>query len=127
EVYRKVFNNAVDGVLMVSPYLAEKDVVELADQRIPVILVGYRTQDKTVDFVDSDNIGGAIQAVDHLVGKGHKKIAYISGPVKTATNAADRLFGFKQAMNKHRLTYPENYLMEGDFTRESGREAMGKL
>ena len=127
EVYKKVFHNVVDGVLMVSPYLEEKDVLRLTDNRVPVVLIGYRTDDPGVDFVDSDNREAVIQAVDHLVKLGHGKIACISGPVKTSRNAVDRLKGYHQAMKKNGLEVPTDYVIEGNFLRESGREAMIKL
>ncbi len=126
-VYRKVFQNAVDGVLMVSPYLAEKDVLHMLDNRIPIVLVGYRTDDPGVDFVDTDNAQAASQVVDHLVKLGHRKIAYISGPVQYSRNAADRLQGFQQAMQKHGLAVPTEYIFEGNFLRKSGEEGIQKL
>lgn len=127
EVYRKVSSKAVDGVLLVSPYLEEKDVLRMMNQRIPMVLIGYRTDDASVDYVDSDNKGAAIQVVDYLVGMGHKKIACISGQVKTSRNAADRLEGFKEACAKHGLTVPGDYVVEGDFLKQSGADAMRKL
>ena len=127
EVYRRVFHNAVDGVLMVSPYLEERDVLQIADQRVPVVLVGYRAEDKTVDFVDSDNETAALKVVDHLEGLGHKKIACIAGQVKTSRNALDRLTGFKKGLQAKGLALPENYIVEGDFLRETGKMAMEKL
>lgn len=127
EVYRKVSSKAVDGVLMVSPYLEEKDVLRMINQRIPMILIGYRTDDEGVDFVDSDNRGAAVQVVDYLVGLGHKKIACIAGQVRTSRNAADRLEGFKEACGKNGLSLPAEYLVEGDFLKQSGAEAMRKL
>lgn len=127
EVYRKVYHNAVDGVLMVSPYLEEKDVLEMMDQRVPVVLIGYRTDDTRMDYVDSDNTDAAIQVVDHLAKLGHKKIAFISGEVKTSRNALDRLNGFRLAMHKHGLPVPEEYVVEGNFLRETGEAGMKKL
>lgn len=127
EVYRKVFHNAMDGVLMISPYLEEKDVIQMTESRVPFVLVGYRTEDKEIDFIDSDNVKAAEGVVDHLVGLGHKRIACIAGQVATSRNAADRLLGFRVAMKKHRLTIPDTYVVEGDFIRETGGQAMKKL
>ena len=127
EVYRKVFHNAMDGVLMVSPYLDEKDVIQMMDHRVPIVLIGYRTDNSKIDYVDSDNFQGAGQVVDHLVKLGHKKIACISGSAQTSRNAADRLSGFKQALKKNGLSLPENYLVLGNFLRDSGKEAMRQL
>ncbi|HVZ79319.1 MAG TPA: LacI family DNA-binding transcriptional regulator [bacterium] len=127
EVYRRVYHNAVDGVIMVSPYLEETDVLQMMDQKIPVVLIGYRTESQEMDFVDSDNVQAAVTVVDHLVKLGHKKIAFISGQPKTSRNANDRLRGFRMAMEGKGLSIPEGYIVEGDFMRPSGEEAMKKL
>lgn len=127
EVYRKVFHNAVDGILMVSPYLEEKDVVQMASGRVPVVLVGYRTEDLGVDYVDSDNVAASLEVVDHFVKLGHRRIACIAGQVKTSRNAADRLEGFREGMKRHKLAVPEGYVVEGDFLKKSGHDAMKQL
>jgi DNA-binding LacI/PurR family transcriptional regulator len=127
EVYRRVFHNAVDGVLMVSPYLEEKEVAQLMENRVPVVLIGYRTMNPHLDFVDSDNMQAAGMVVDHLVKLGHKKIAIITGQQKTSRNASDRLSGFKLAMHRHGLVVPDDYIMEGDFLTESGEVCMKRL
>jgi DNA-binding LacI/PurR family transcriptional regulator len=127
EVYRRVFHNAVDGVLMVSPYLEESQVAQLMENRVPVVLIGYRTLNPALDFVDSDNIQAAGMVVDHLVKLGHKKIAIITGQQKTSRNAADRLTGFKSAMRRHGLNVPDAYVIEGDFLKDSGEVAMTRF
>ncbi len=127
EVYRRVFHNAVDGVLMVSPYLEEKQVEQLMDNRVPVVLIGYRTMDPRFDLVDSDNIQAAEKVVDHLVKLGNRKIAIITGQLKTSRNASDRLSGFKLAMHRHGLAVPDDYVIEGDFLKDSGEQAMTRL
>jgi DNA-binding LacI/PurR family transcriptional regulator len=127
EVYRRVFQNAMDGVLMVSPYLEEADVLQMMDNRVPVILVGYRTDDPRMDYVDSDNVTSSVDVVDHLVKLGHKKIAFIAGQPKTSRNASDRLLGYQKGLEKHGLTLNPGYVVEGDFLRGSGGEAMKKL
>ncbi len=127
EVYKRVFNNVVDGILMVSPYLEEKDLVEILSDRVPIVLVGYRTSDPKLDFVDSDNVQAVGQVVDHLAGLKHKKIAIITGQVDNSRNATDRLEGFRSAMDKHGFKIPPEYIVGGDFLLESGEEAMKKL
>ena len=127
EVYKRVFQNAVDGILIVSPYLEEKEVIQMLENRLPFVLIGYRTNDPRMDFVDSDNVLAASQVVDYLVGLGHRKIALIAGETKISRNAADRLTGFQEGLKKHGLTLPEEYIAYGDFLRESGEEAMKTL
>ncbi len=126
-VYRKVYNNAVDGVLMVSPYLPEAELHQVFQGRSPIVLIGYRTEDPRIDYVDSDNANAVEQVVDHFVSQGHRKIACVSGQVKTSRNAADRFQGFQEGMKKNGLAVPAEYVVEGNFLRESGVEAMKQL
>lgn len=124
EVLQKIYHHAIDGVLLVSPYLEEKDIVHMLEKRIPIVLIGHRVEDPRVDFVDGDNVSAAGQVVDHLAALGHKKIACISGPVKGSGDSADRFRGFDGAMKRQGLSIPKHYIEEGAFNRESGYEAM---
>ncbi len=126
-VYRKVYNNAVDGVLMVSPYLPEAELQQVFQGRSPIVLIGYRTEEPRVDYVDSDNVSAVEQVVDHFASQGHRKIACISGQAGTSRNAADRFQGFQKGMKKNGLAVPPGYVVEGNFLRESGEECMRKL
>ncbi len=127
EIYKKMFHNAMDGILLVSPILSEKDILHITENKVPIVLIGHRTESPDIDFVDCDNLNASAQMVDYLVGLGHKKIAFIAGPVKMSSDAMDRLTGYKNAMKKHGLNIPENYIVEGSFTRVSGTAAAKKL
>jgi LacI family transcriptional regulator len=123
----KAFNNIVDGVLIVSPYLGEADVKKMADERLPFVLMNHRVEDPRLDYVDCDNEAAAVMVVDHLVGLGRKKIAVINGDVDTSCNARDRWTGFKKGLEKHGLTLPDSYVTQGVFSIESGETCADKL
>jgi LacI family transcriptional regulator len=112
---------------MVSPYLKEEEMRQLKDFQVPLVLVGCRVNDPSVDYVDCDNARAVVELVDHLVKGGHPKIACITGEVEISANAADRLREFQQAMNRHGLPVPDNYVAGGDFSKGSGAKAMKKL
>jgi LacI family transcriptional regulator, galactose operon repressor len=122
-----VFHNAVDGVLMVSPYLPEEGIRQMKGYRVPVVLIGCRVDDPQMDFVDSDNVKASGEVVDHLARMGHRKIAIVTGEVEISRNASDRLLGFQEAMKERGLPVPGDYVVGGDFGRESGAAAMRKL
>ena len=48
-------------------------------------------------YVDTDNRDGARQAVRHLLGRGRRRIAVITGPLDQ-TSALDRLDGYREAL-----------------------------
>jgi LacI family transcriptional regulator len=127
EIYEKVFRNAMDGMLVISPYLEDKDIARMNASLVPLVLLGHRIPNLQIDSVDSDNVGAAHQVIDHLVGLGHKRIGFISGPVKYNTDSADRLLGFQEAMKKHGLSIPAGYMVEGRFNKETGAEAAKKF
>jgi LacI family transcriptional regulator len=127
EIYATVFRNASDGILVVSPFLEEKDILGMNRNAVPMVLVGHRIESDEIDYVDSDNQTAAEQIVDHLAGLGHKRIAIITGPMKGSSDTADRLNGYKNAMKKHGFLVPSEYIVEGNFNKVTGALATEKL
>jgi DNA-binding LacI/PurR family transcriptional regulator len=82
---------------------------------------GPRGDGPTV-YVDSDNRGGARDAVRHLVGLGRTRIAHITGPLDQ-TSAVDRLDGFRDIM----VDADPRLIEKGDFTPAGGERAMRAL
>lgn len=73
-------------------------------------------------YVDTDNRGGARAAVQHLVDRGRRRIAVITGPLDQ-TSSLDRLDGYRDL-------FPDAdpaLVAEGDFTAPGGRRAMEQL
>jgi len=127
EVQQRVTRNAVDGVLLVSPYLREPEWRHLKHFSVPLVLVGCRIEDPGVDWVSSENTQAVDQVVDHLAGKGHLRIACITGEVEISRDADDRWKGFQRAMKRRDLKVAPELVVGGDFGRGSGEEAMKKL
>ncbi|SEF06440.1 transcriptional regulator, LacI family [Streptomyces sp. 2112.3] len=75
-------------------------------------------------YVDTDNRDGARQAVRHLLGRGRRRIAVITGPLDQ-TSAVDRLDGYRDALG---TPEPDPRLIaDGGFTALGGERAMGRL
>jgi len=66
-----------------------------------------------------DNMGGATQAVQHLIDLAHRRIASISGP-EGSTTAADRLTGYRNALAQNGLSFDEGLVRRGTWNPESG-------
>lgn len=65
-------------------------------------------------------------ATQHLIDKGHTRIACITGPLDK-TPARLRLEGYLSAMERAGLAIPDGYRITGDFEFNGGFEAMQKL
>ncbi|MEU1025257.1 substrate-binding domain-containing protein, partial [Streptomyces sp. NPDC005904] len=76
----------------------------------------------SASYVDSDNRGGAREAVRHLMGLGRRRVAHITGPLDQ-TSAVDRLDGYRDVLGEA----DPRLIVEGDFTPAGGERAMREL
>jgi DNA-binding LacI/PurR family transcriptional regulator len=124
-VERYAMAGHVDGVMFASMHGADPLPGALARMNIPVVCSG-RPMTPTglaVPYVDVDQIGGVAAAVRHLVRTGRRRIATIAGP-QDMVAGIDRLSGYRTALGEA----GQVPLIEvGDFTRESGAQAMHRL
>jgi len=126
EMYRRVVRSGhLDGVIVASTRLDDPLVPQLLEDQVPFVLVG-RYPDERVNYVDVDNVGAARMAVEHLIRQGHQRIATITGPLSTG-HGQDRLAGYRQGLEAHRLPVTDELIFEGDFTEGSGFRAVQRL
>jgi LacI family transcriptional regulator len=93
---------------------------------MPSVVINYYVDDLDVSCIAIDNAGGAENAVNYLVGLGHKKIAHITGDILTQA-AAKRLEGYKRALQKNSIPVRQEYIFETDYSRGAARSAAEKL
>ncbi len=126
EMYRRVVRSGhLDGVVVASTRVDDPLIPQLLRDRVPFVLVG-RYPDERVRYVDIDNVAAARMAVEHLIRLGHRRIATITGPLNM-TSGEDRLEGYRQALEAHRVTVDEALIVGGDFTEASGTVAARRL
>ncbi|MGW0332690.1 LacI family DNA-binding transcriptional regulator [Streptomyces sp. NPDC003011] len=116
----------VDGVLLMSVRAEDRLPDMLADAGLPTVLLGRRSDDEQVTYVDADNVGGARAAVAHLVRGGREAIATITGPPGMYV-AQCRLRGYREALAGAGLDAGPSLVAGGDFSEASGRRAMASL
>jgi DNA-binding LacI/PurR family transcriptional regulator len=116
----------VDGVLLVSLHGEDPLPMHLAARRVPAVIGGRPPRGAAVSFVDVDNEQGARSAVEHLIAKGRRRIATITGPLDMAA-AIDRLAGYHQALAAAGVAADEGLEEAGDFTQQGGAAAMRRI
>lgn len=112
----------VDGVLLLSLHGDDPLPGQLEARGVPAVLGGRPSQPSALHFVDADNIGGAGQAVAHLVGTGRRRIGTISGP-QDMIAGQHRLAGYRSALTEAGLPFDPALVAEGDFSEQSGWQA----
>lgn len=113
-----------DGLIMAP--LSENDRVALAlvKSGIAVVLVDRDlAMGPQFDGVMIDNSSGVQQAIDHLVGLGHTRIAAISGPLRS-TPGRERHESLLATLAHHGLQADESIIKISDFREAGGYAAM---
>jgi DNA-binding LacI/PurR family transcriptional regulator len=123
---RLIREQQVDGLILSGPRSDDPLLVELAEDRYPLIFHG-RLNGSQFPCVDVDNQAGARQAVRHLLRLGHRRIGFISNAPLSYSGAQDRFAGYKDALCQQGLDLDEDLVRTGSFVPESGQAAMEKL
>jgi len=93
---------------------------------IHVVLIDRRIDGLDLDIVAEDSRKAAEEAVAMLLAKGHRRIGVINGPLSVAT-ARERSEGVAAACSRFGVQLDPSCVVEGDFTRKSGTEAIMRL
>ena len=114
----------VDGILLASTEDSRShDTAHIADMvsaGVSVVCLDRTVPDVPTDAVLLDNVGGAREGVRHLIQKGHRRIAIITGSLHLQTGY-ERLEGYKVALEDAGIPMIPSLIVEGDFRFESGR------
>lgn len=112
------------GAILIGRTGYAEDLVEaIASHPAPVVTIGGELPCPSVQV---DNVGGAIAATDHLIELGHRLIAFIGGS-PTSLSGAERLEGFRLAMNRHNVPVDGRLVVAGGFSVAGGAAAMSEI
>jgi DNA-binding LacI/PurR family transcriptional regulator len=113
----------VDGLVIAGEILPDDDLTR-ATMNTPSVVVGARSLDlPAADRVSNDDAAGARQAIEYLIGLGHRDIAFLTAPTGPA---AVRAASYSETMARQGL---QEYVrvVQTDMTEQSGFEALGRL
>jgi LacI family transcriptional regulator len=108
----------IDGAILISASINEAELKLFADESVPCIVVARMCEE--LDSVYVNNAEGAMTATDYLISKGHRNIACITCTQQNLPTA-DRIAGYRKALEKHNIPFNQNYLLEvPDDTMDAG-------
>lgn len=116
----------VDGVIIASSQISDESWRWLLASPVPAVVVNAEPTGLPVHVITSDNEGGAMLAVEHLLGLGHRRIAYVQGS-PTYTAAIPRVRGFLRACGEAGLDPGATPVLLGDGLVEGGERAVATL
>jgi DNA-binding LacI/PurR family transcriptional regulator len=123
---RLVTENHVDGILLSGPRQDDAALMQLHQQRVPIMLMG-QLPGTDIPFVDINATAGAELAVTHLIEHGHQRIGMITNAPLDYTSAQQRRDGYVRALKKAKLPAYKGLIQAGNYTPASGFAAMQAL
>jgi DNA-binding LacI/PurR family transcriptional regulator len=115
------------GVIVAAASTTDENVTAMASAGYPVVVVGRAPKQPGLVTVGVDDIGGAHQAVDHLIKvHGARRIGHVSGPLNHQS-AIDKQIGYIRALSDAGLEINPRLQFEGDYTEPSGVDAARAL
>lgn len=121
----RTMRGRVDGLLIMSPHIDADVLREHLPETLPVVLMNTPVASGDYDAITIDNYWGAHAMVQHLVERGHRRIAMIAGPERNF-DAQERLRGYRDALAAC-LPGSVEQVIAGDFTEASGDRAGREL
>ncbi len=125
EAVLRSMRGRVDGLILMVPDIQVEALPALAD-RFPLVLLNGAGSNGRYDSINVANYEGAYAMTQHLLARGHRRIAVIRGSDHNY-DAAERLRGYQAALADAGLRPEPALQAAGDFTEESGFQAVLEL
>ncbi|MBM7569983.1 LacI family DNA-binding transcriptional regulator [Aquibacillus albus] len=123
------YQGRVDGGLFIGADNYEPIIEELIREGFVIGILDQDIAEKDEPnriVYNLDNEKVAMKAIDYLVSLNHKKIGIILGNMKRIAGP-QKYDGYLKGLKKHGLTINPNWILPGDFNRESGYMAIEEL
>ena len=113
-------NSISDGVVIVAPVAGEFNI------DAPIVSIDPLASNPNYPAVHATNYQGAVEAMEYLLGLGHRRIGYISGRVELESSNR-RLIGYRASLEKAGIPVDEELIASGDYTTETGVSGARRL
>ncbi|MEE3605484.1 catabolite control protein A [Bacillus altitudinis] len=117
----------VDGIVFMGGNITDVHVEEFKRSPVPIVLAASVEEQAQTPSVNINYEQAIYDSVQLLVEKGHKRIAFVSGPMSEPINSMRKLAGYKRALEEAGIAFDEALVAEGDYSYDSGIEALANL
>lgn len=127
DTYRELIDTGrVDGFVLSSVNYNDPRILFLLERKFPFVAFGRSNPDLDFPFVDVDGVNGLCQAMEHLISRGHRRIAALAWP-ESSRVGNERLQGYFESMQITGRDIRPQWIQRGEGTFEFGREAGSRL
>src|ERR1044071_7356943 len=118
----------LDGLIILSLPVGDIEVRRLIDHGLPAVLIEY--PHPKLNCVEIDDVEGGYMATTYLLGKGHRRIAFLGDtdlPEYSIHPVSLRLSGFRRALKEARIKLPDTFVRLAPYTQEQTRQVAKEL
>ncbi|HSK87586.1 MAG TPA: LacI family DNA-binding transcriptional regulator [Anaerolineales bacterium] len=118
----------LDGLIILSLPVDDAQVRRLIDHGLPTILIEY--PHPKLNCVEIDDVEGGYMATTYLLGKGHRRIAFLGDtdlPEYSIHPVSLRLSGFRRALKEARIKIPDMFVRLAPYSQEQTRKVAKEL
>ena len=116
----------VDGLILVSGCSSREELCAEKGMDLPIVTINGVHREHIGYSVEVDNAGGGMEAAQHLLNLGHRRIAHIAGPA-TEWDAVERQDGYEQALCAFGQPVDPALIVRGNSRPRGGILAMQQL
>lgn len=121
-----LYAKQVDGIVFITTNNSVEHLQRLTNNGIPFVIIDRDLHLADTDVILVDNFTGGYEATQYLISLGHRCIACIAGP-SLLTPSADRVGGYKKALQEAGIEVTPEFIVTGDFQFEGGENGMKQL
>lgn len=116
----------VDALVVFLEAIGDADLAQIHARGIPTVVLGRVVPGLEERCLAWDQRAGGALATRYLLAMGHRRIGHVAGPSYNL-HARERREGYQLAMAEAGIEVEPNWVAEGDFQEEGGRQAMRTL
>ncbi|MED3622769.1 catabolite control protein A [Neobacillus thermocopriae] len=126
-LFNTMLGKQVDGIVFMSGNITPDHVAEFEKSPVPIVLAGSIEESEKIPSVNIDYEQATYDSVKEFIDRGHKHIAFVIGPLYEPDITSKKLNGYKKALAEANIPFNEEFIIEGDYSYDSGIEAFEKL
>lgn len=127
ESIRSLLAKNIDGIIL-APIGSQGEYIDQVPNLddTPLVLIDNRLNGPPRNYVLQDNEGNSRALTSHILGHGHKRVGFITGPLEESSSR-ERLIGFRDALDGAGIVFDDSFVRSADWEIHSGYEATKDL
>ncbi|MBC5638626.1 catabolite control protein A [Ornithinibacillus sp. BX22] len=123
QLINTMLEKQVDGIIFMGGNITQEHIHQFSTASVPVVLAATYDGTEATPSVNIDYEVAAYEAAKNLIDKGNKRLAFINGNEEETINQL-KYQGYLRALKEASIEPVADYVVNGDYTYESGIKAV---